>query len=319
MNKKKFLVISLIMTIILALSLTTASLAWFSLTSKAVKSLDYVTISESIVTFELSKAELSSRVYPAKAVKGAVALGKPFESVFKEGGDSNIETKATIGVSKLNLAYYGNEGSSSTMKINCSVSSTLLTGENIDLSRDIYYIICAQGTGLTIDDRFKIDPEKIPNTEYWQEEEGTENYVPYVMGINDGYYIMNTNVSHQDLLTDFGVNNYKSICKYNETTNTCSSFIDDNYKNDSGFALKVESSVKSKLKSFNYNEINYYIETEGTDTYGIYVEETVGTIATSKEMNLDFLILIWYNKVDELLDPSESLGEVNISVRVDIE
>lgn len=318
MNKKGLLIISLVLTVMIAVSLTTASLAWFSLTTKAMKSLDYVTLSESIVTFELSKAELSTLIHPAKAKKGAVALGKEFESVFIEDGDSFIESKATIGVSKLNLAYYGSDGSG-TMKVICNVSSTLLTGENIDLSRDIYFIVCAQGTGLTIDNRLKINPENIPDTDYWQEDEDTKEFVPYVMDATDGYYVMNTNVSHKDLLNYFGVDNYKRICSFDENSNKCLNFIDDNYRNDSNFQVQVENAVKSNLDTFKFNEMKFHVGVASDGVYDIFVEDTVGTIATSKEMNLDFLILIWYNKVDELLDPSTSLGDINISVKVDIE
>ena len=323
MKTKKLAILNIVLTVLLAISLTTASLAWFSLTSDAMKSLDYTTFSESVVTFELSKAEFATLVYPAKAKKGAVALGKSFKSIFEEGivngEDSNIDSKATIGVSRLNLAYYGNEGSSNAMTLLCTVSSTLPTGEHVDLNRDVYYIICAQGMGLTIDERFKIDPNDIPKTDYWQEEERTGKYIPYVMGADDGYYIIDTNVPHHDLLNDFGVDNYKRICSFDTSTNSFSNFISDNYKNDANFQNIVKQAIGRNDSSFDFNEMTFYLRSEGGSVYGIFVEDSVGTIATSKEMNLDFLIMIWYNKVDELLDPSAALGDINISIKVDLE
>ena len=313
--KRKAMIFSMIIAMIaIVVTIVGYSIAWYSVNSEVDKSLDYIIYSRTLVSFEISQADFFAKITPAVAVEGAVATGQDVSGVFSATG--NIETRASLGVSKLQLQYYGDSGTGS-MEISCGAYSSF-GGVNYDVGDDVSYIVCAKGTGLSIDGRWFVS--QLPQTDRWIANEGGTGYVQYSFGANDQYYLLTSNLRHDELYSYFGINNYLTVCTYDSSSGNYADWWEKipEYRTDDAFKAAVTGAISDGKTQFTFNGFWYDLQ-ESEGVYTVLCEDQVGAIATSSEMNMEFLIMIWYNKVDELLDPVISEGTMRVSITVDTE
>ena len=319
MGKKIWTIIIVALMIGVLAAVVGTTYAWYARQSKAGKSLDYVVKSQSIVTFELSQTDSFARMVPAIAKKGAVAAGKTdISNVFVLG--SNMESCAEIGVASVEFTYFGTDGDSGQLSVTCGTVAESVDGREVDANADVSYMVCARGDGFVLSPRWAIAKipgmeSNFPDTTCWIARHDSEDgYAEYEY--TSGFYLLNTNVSHDQLYSYFGIDNYVTVCSYDDELGTYT--WNSSEFNTELFVAAMEAAVTANHTRFIYNETeqSFVIQKSGND-YTVILEDTVGRVSLGKEVQLRLLVFVWYNKVDELIDPIISEGNLNVQVNID--
>jgi len=298
-NKKIYFYITLILIVSVMTIVLTYSYSWFLPNILSNKNLDYIIYSDSVVFLDFSSNETFSKLVEAQAVEGAVAAGQPLGNIFTGTTLENIARNAEIGAIEVDLAYYGQSGSSNLLKINGSVSVDI-DGTIHDIGSDVSYLVCAYSDRFSMSENWRMT--QIPGN-CWLNDNGN-GYLNFTLNVEKDYYLLLTNASHEELL-DFGINNYLKVCEYDNITEA---FVFDSayaeYATDSAFKIEVAAAIAANKDSFVFNAFEFVISEPEGSVYTIYEDTKSPEVVVNEELQLKFLILIWYNKVDELLDPA---------------
>ena len=84
MNRKINVVISILLMLAIAASITLTSLAWYSTYYVGTQSLDFAVFSKSIVTLTMDSTDFYADFRPARAYRGAVAAGRNVDGIFAD-------------------------------------------------------------------------------------------------------------------------------------------------------------------------------------------------------------------------------------------
>ena len=313
MKSRIRLVMSLFAMLTLIVSISSVSMAWYSVVSKANRSLDYVVFSSMVIQTTIDNASTQSRVIPAKAVKGAVGAGMDVSNVF---GASNIAQKATIGASEHKLRYFSEDTGTGRMQIHCTLSAIDNEGNRFfDIDQDVGYMVCVSGSSIAMDRRWVVNG--MPNTACWIAKDG--EFTPFALDPAIVYYTISSNASHEELLNYFGVDNYVQVCVYDPASEQFSAWWtkeDEDYAHDDTFASDFLVAYNAGTHSFTHNNLLFaWEQNEGMVT--VYSDSTVGQIETTSEMQITFLVIMWFRRVDELLDPVMTGKSISLSAVVD--
>lgn len=313
LKNKTYILITLIILAVSATSFYLSySYSWFMANILSNKNLDYVIYSDSIVFLDFSSNEMFARLTPAEALEGAVASGLTLGDIFDGTEVEYIDSNADIGAIQVDLAYYGQEGSSNMLDINCSVSVEI-DGVVYDVGEDVNYMVCAYSDNFSMASNWLLTG--LPGNCWLNDGEG--NYIDYELDIANNNYLLTTNTSHEELLR-FGVDNYLTVCTYD--TSTSGFIFDSNYAafdTEAAFKTMVADTIAASGTDFEFNELNFVIGSPSGTVYTVYEDVQAPDVLVNEELQLKFLIFVWYNKVDELLSPAISIAQgMTLSVSV---